>query len=120
MIVIFWSSRPVGLHSDQPVASDSHGVLDDVRVDPSNPVDGMRPHHAQVSHIDPLGVALLDQGHAAQAVGVAGEHGCHPLRGRQGALVTWPFSGNKLALFYCPEKLNQHSPAVPSRTLKSM
>lgn len=54
---------------------DSHAGLQDVRVDLSDTVDGVRSDHAQVSHVDPLGVVLLDQRHPPQTVRVAREHG---------------------------------------------
>lgn len=51
----------------------SHALLHDVGVDLSHAVDGVRPQHAQMGHVDPLGLALLDEGHPPQAVRVAGE-----------------------------------------------
>lgn len=53
----------------------SHAVLQDVGVDLSDTIDGVRSDHAQVSHVDPLGVALLDQRHSPQTVRVTREHG---------------------------------------------
>lgn len=50
-----------------------HAPLHDVRVDLSHAVDGVRPKHTQVGHVDPLGLTLLDERHAPQTVGVPGE-----------------------------------------------
>lgn len=50
-----------------------HAVLEDLRVDGSNAIDGMRADNAEVSHVDSLLAVLLDQRHAAQPVHVAGE-----------------------------------------------
>lgn len=51
----------------------SHALLHNVRVNLSHAVDGVRSQHAQMGHVDPLGLALLDEGHPPQAVRVAGE-----------------------------------------------
>lgn len=45
-----------------------HGAFDDFRVDASHSVDGVRPHDAQMSHVDFFSITLLDQGHSAQTV----------------------------------------------------
>ena len=42
-------------------------------MDPRHAVDRVGAHDAQVGHVDLLLAALLDQRHAALAVGVAGE-----------------------------------------------
>lgn len=57
----------------------SHGLLEDLGVDASHTVDGVRPGDAQVGHVDALHRALLHQRHAPQPVDVPGEGGCHPL-----------------------------------------
>ena len=64
--------------SDRP--DDSHTLLDDLRVNLSDSVDGVRSDHAQVSHVDPLRVALLNQRHPPQALRVAGEQRRYFLR----------------------------------------
>lgn len=48
----------------------SHLGLDDVGVDLSDSVDGVRSHDAQVRHVHPLAPLLLDQGHLPQLVHV--------------------------------------------------
>lgn len=45
-----------------------HSAFDDFRVDASHSVDGVRPHNAQMSHVDSFSITLLDQGHSAQTV----------------------------------------------------
>lgn len=40
-------------------------------MDASHSVDGVRPHDAQMSHVDFLSAAFLDQGHSAQTVVVS-------------------------------------------------
>jgi len=57
-------------------------------VDARHPVDGVRAHDAQVRHVDLLLVALLDQGHAAHAVQVAGVELGDALQGRHGHMNT--------------------------------
>lgn len=48
-----------------------HCVFDDFRVDTGHPVHCMRSNDAQVSHVDLLDSAFLDQGHSAHAVNIA-------------------------------------------------
>ena len=62
------------------VVSDSHAALHDVGVNLSDAIDGVRADHAQVSHVDPLGLALLDQRHPPQTICVTRKHGRYPLR----------------------------------------
>lgn len=50
----------------------SHLSLDDVGVYLSNSVDGVRPHNAQVRHVDPLAPIFFNQGHCPQLVHVFG------------------------------------------------
>lgn len=57
----------------------SHGLLEDLGVDASHTVDGVRPGDAQVGHVDALHRALLHKGHAPQPVYIPWERGCHPL-----------------------------------------
>lgn len=52
---------------------DLHALLHDVGVNLSHAVDGVRAKHAQMGHVDPLGLALLDERHPPQTVRVAGE-----------------------------------------------
>jgi hypothetical protein len=52
---------------------DLHAVLEDLRVDGSDAVDGVRADDAEVSHVDSFLAVLLDQRHAAQPVHVTGE-----------------------------------------------
>ncbi len=47
--------------------------LQEVRVDLSDTVDGVRAHNAQVGHVDTLDAVLLNQRHASHLVVVAGE-----------------------------------------------
>lgn len=58
----------------------SHGLLEDLGVDASHAIDGVRPRDAQVGHVDALHRTLLHQGHAPQPVYIPRERGCHPLR----------------------------------------
>lgn len=67
--------RPAGTTSQSVFSKDSHTGLHDVRVDLSHSVDGVGPHHAQVSHVDPLRVSFLDQRHPPQTLHVSREHG---------------------------------------------
>ena len=62
------------------VVSDSHAALHDVGVNLSDPVDGVLADHAQVSHVGPLGLALLNQRHPPQMICVTRKHGRYPLR----------------------------------------
>lgn len=55
---------------------DSHLGLDDVGVNLSHSVDGVRAHDAQMSHVDPLTPVLLDQRHFPQLFKVFGKHNC--------------------------------------------
>lgn len=45
-----------------------HSSFEDVRVDLGHAVDSMRTHNAQMSHVDPLLSALLNERHAAQTI----------------------------------------------------
>lgn len=60
----------------------SHLSLDDVGVYLSDSVDCVRPHDAQVRHVDPLAPIFLDQGHRPQLVHVVGIQSRDPLRGQ--------------------------------------
>ena len=50
-----------------------HRLLEDVRVDGSDAVDGVRAHDGEVGHVDPLLRLLLHDGHATHPVRVLGE-----------------------------------------------
>lgn len=52
---------------------DLHTLLHNVRVNLSYAVDGVRPKHAQMGHVDPLRLALLDERHPPQTVRITGE-----------------------------------------------
>lgn len=58
-----------------PPSPHSHLSLDDLGVDFGHAVDGVGAHDAEMGHVDPLGVPLLDQGHPPQPVHVVGEQG---------------------------------------------
>ena len=55
-------------------------VLEDLRVDGGDAVGAVAGHDAQVSHVDALAVALLDDRHPAQALEVAWPFRAHLLR----------------------------------------
>lgn len=61
---------------------DSHALLHDVGVNPGHAVDGVRAQHAQMGHVDALGLALLDERHPPQTLRVAGEPHRDGLAGR--------------------------------------
>lgn len=57
----------------------SHGLLEDLGVDASHAIDGVRPSDAQVGHVDTLHRALFHKRHTPQPVYIPWERGCHPL-----------------------------------------
>lgn len=48
-------------------------------MNPGHAVDGMGANHAEVCHVDPLAISLLDHRHPSEAVNVPRVHGCHML-----------------------------------------
>lgn len=68
-----------------PAQSNSHFSLDDVGVDLSDSVDGVRSHDAQVRHVHPLASLLFDQRHLPQLVHVVRVKSCDFLQATQSA-----------------------------------
>lgn len=66
--------------ADHRGPTNSHLSLDDLGVDLSDSVDGVRAHDAQVRHVDPLAPVLFNQGHCPQLVHVFGIQSRDPLR----------------------------------------
>ena len=70
-------------HLERGLQQVVHRSFDDLGVDAGDSVDGVGAHDAEVSHVDLLLVALLNQGHATQAVGISREERGNALIGEE-------------------------------------
>lgn len=84
-----------------------HCVFDDLRVNAGHSVHGVGPDDAQVSHVDFLDGALLDQGHSAETVKVSGEELADALKNIKGRRLK--NSITMIDFFFLNRKTNFHT-----------